>query len=121
MEVHRGPLFNPAGSLAEGNASCSINPEIAGWVYSGLTVLDLEAGDSQSVSTQGREVAVLPLSGACRVDVDGESFELTGRASVFEGVTDWAYVGVGSRAVVTAEGVAQIALCSAVATRRIEP
>ncbi len=34
---------------------------------------------------------VLPLSGSCRVEVDGERFALTGREDVLPGVTDFAY------------------------------
>ncbi len=114
-------LFHRAGSLSLDSASCVITPDTAGWTYSGLAILDLKAGESYVVPTATTEVAVLPLAGGCRVQVDDRSFDLTGRAGVFGEVTDWAYVPVASDAVVTATGDTQVALCSAEATRRIEP
>ena len=35
---------------------------------------------------------MLPLNGSCTVTCDGEVFELSGRASVFSGVSDLVYV-----------------------------
>ncbi len=121
MKLEDRRLFHRAGSLALDSASCVITPDTAGWTYSGLAILDLRAGESYVVPTATTEVAVLPLVGGCRVQVDDRSFDLTGRAGVFGEVTDWAYVPVASDAVVTATGDTQVALCSAEATRRIEP
>jgi 5-deoxy-glucuronate isomerase len=94
---------------------------MAGWVYAGLAVIDLDAAETRVITTGLSEVAVLPLSGGCTVEVEGHRFELAGRAGVFEGVTDWAYLPIDAEARITAGGGAQIALCAAVSSRRIDP
>jgi 5-deoxy-glucuronate isomerase len=80
-----------------------IDPENAGWGYSGLRVIDLAPGESTAVHADGLEVLVLPLSGAATVKSGGADFQLTGRESVFTGVSDFLYVGRGESAVVTSE------------------
>jgi 5-deoxy-glucuronate isomerase len=114
-------LYCPAGSLAEPGVSCLITPQVAGWIYSGLAVIDLAAAEARVLATGLNEVAVLPLSGGCIVEVEGRRFDLAGRAGVFEGVTDWAYLPIDAEARITATGQAQIALCAAVSARRIDP
>ncbi|MGA4879847.1 5-deoxy-glucuronate isomerase [Streptomyces lydicamycinicus] len=87
-EFHLG-----AGAAAAGPYALDIDPERAGWGYSSLRVLDLPPGAHHSFATGDSEWIVLPLSGGCTVLTDdGETFELTGRESVFSGVTDFAYV-----------------------------
>lgn len=103
-------LHLPAGTWDE------ITPESAGWTYCGLRVvrlgeLELDTGD--------REFAVLPLAGSLTVNVEGRHFELAGRDSVFDRVTDWAYLPVDTRARLTGE--AEVALAFAHAERRLEP
>src|SRR5215469_8592159 len=58
--------------------------------WASLDVLDLDG--VREVSTGSNEVLVLPLAGSCSVRSDGETLELTGRASVFDGTTDFAYL-----------------------------
>ncbi|WP_406476427.1 5-deoxy-glucuronate isomerase [Streptomyces platensis] len=87
-EFHLG-----AGAAAAGPYALDIDPERAGWGYSSLRVLELPPGAHHSFATGDSEWIVLPLSGGCTVLTDdGETFELTGRESVFSGVTDFAYV-----------------------------
>ena len=62
---------------------------------------------------------VLPLAGAATVHCDGLRLELTGRASVFAAVTDFAYLP--RDATVTVRGGGRFALPSARATRRLSP
>ena len=81
----------PAGSLAGDGTSCSITPRDAEWDYSGSIVLELGRGKSRVLETGSAEMAVLPLSGGCRVEVDAESLDLAGRSGGFYEVTDWAY------------------------------
>jgi 5-deoxy-glucuronate isomerase len=67
-------------------------------------------------------MAVLPLSGSVRVEVESHCFSLQGRASVFDRVTDWAYLPLDAEVRLTATaGPAEVALPSAVATRRFDP
>jgi 5-deoxy-glucuronate isomerase len=88
-------------------------------VHTGLRTLDLPAGESLTFDTGDEEMVVLPLSGGCTVDCDGEEFELVGRDSVFHRVSDFAYVPVASRVELTTQADARIALPSARATRRL--
>jgi 5-deoxy-glucuronate isomerase len=64
----------------------------------------------------GIEGVIVPLSAqGVRVTVDGAAFDLVGRTGVFDAVSDWLYVPVGSR--VTIEGTSgEVALCTAVAS-----
>src|SRR5438477_556648 len=85
----------------------AITPESAGWTYCGLHIVRLDAGEERHLATAGDEFAVLPLAGSATVEVDGQVFELEGRASVFARVTDWAYVPIESDVRVTSvEGFA---------------
>ena len=71
-----------------------LSPADAGWARCGLRVLRLAAGEWRSIDTGEDEVVVLPLSiTGLTVDVDGERFELAGRTSVFDRVSDFVYAG----------------------------
>jgi 5-deoxy-glucuronate isomerase len=98
-----------------------VTPESAGWAYCGLRIVRLAAGEEHALSTGGDELAVLPLAGSAAVEVDGQRFELRGRASVFERVTDWLYVPIGSEVVLSSDAGAELALASARAERWFEP
>jgi 5-deoxy-glucuronate isomerase len=95
-------LYREAGSTAEGPFSLVVTPESAGWGYSGLRVLELDG--SETVTTGEFETLVLPLSGSCKVSVDGETFELAGRTGVFDAVTDFAYLPRDAEATITGTG-----------------
>jgi 5-deoxy-glucuronate isomerase len=114
-------LHLAAGALAEGPWQACVTPEHAGWRYSGLRILDLPPGGSVTFGTAADEVVVLPLAGSCAVDCDGERFELTGRAGVFAGVTDFAYLPRDASARVTSQAGGQFALPAARARRRLAP
>ncbi len=98
----------------------SVTPEEAGWGYSGLRILSLPAGGSWRGGTGEDEILVLPLSGACTVDAGGGAHraELAGRASVFAGVTDYAYVPRESELALSTRDGGRFALCTARAERR---
>jgi 5-deoxy-glucuronate isomerase len=108
-----------ASTTARDGYVTAVDPECAGWGYSGLRVLELEAGAVQEVATGPDELLVLPLSGACSVECDGERFELRGRSGVFAGPTDFAYVPRDAVAVVRSERGGRFALPSARAERRL--
>lgn len=109
-------LYRPAGSTAEGPFRLVITPESAGWGFSGLRVLEL-SGQSQVVRTGDAETLVLPLSGSCTVRVDGQTFELTGRSGVFDGVTDFVYLPRDAEATIAGHG--RFALPAAKARQRL--
>ncbi len=121
MATH--PWHRPAGTATGGSdVPVSIGPAAAGWTYTGLAVRTISAGASHELTTSSVELAVLPLAGAIRVEVESHRFELQGRASVFDRVTDWAYVPVDAEVRLTAiDGPAEVALPSAQASRRFDP
>ncbi|MET8141889.1 5-deoxy-glucuronate isomerase [Sphaerisporangium sp. NPDC005288] len=108
--------YIPAGSTAAAPWALRVTPELAGWTYAGLRALNL-SGETVEFTTGPEEMLVLPLSGSCTVECDGERLSLHGRPSVFEGVSDFAYVPVEATVRVTGEG--RFALPSARATRRL--
>lgn len=114
-------LHRPTGSLADGRDSVVVTPDIAGWTYSGLRVFALEPGGSRLFTTGTSEMAVLPLRGACTVEVETHRFDLEGRASVFSRVSDFAYVPIDAEVRVTSRGGGEFALPMAEATRRMDP
>ncbi|GAA4454100.1 5-deoxy-glucuronate isomerase [Phytohabitans houttuyneae] len=95
----------------------SVTPESAGWRYSGLRVLDLDG--AVTFETGEDEVLVVPLSGSCTVECDGEVFTLDGREDVFAGVTDFAYAPRDAAVTVTGQG--RFAVPTARASRRLPP
>ena len=119
MTAH--PWYFPRPSTADRTrVTVALDPATAGWTYCGLEVRAIDAGGHE-LATGSREVAVLPLSGALVVEVEGRRFELAGRESVFAAVTDWAYVPVDAEARLSSSGGAEVALASATATRRFDP
>ena len=110
-------LHRPSGSLAAGNWTVELDPARAGWSWSSLRVLQLAPGQSQTVVTGPDEMLVLPLAGACLVSCGGDIIELAGRASVFDGPSDFAYLPRGVTAEVSAERGGRFALPGARAGR----
>lgn len=96
-----------------------INPENAGWSWSSLRVIDLAAGESITVDSQGTEFLVLPLSGAATVRSGHDEIELAGRTGVFDAVSDFAYVGLGGSATVTSVDGGRYAFPAARATKTL--
>jgi 5-deoxy-glucuronate isomerase len=108
-----------AGSAALEPFSVAITPERAGWSYSGLAVLDLPPGGMATWRSGRDEMLVLPLAGGCEVACDDERVTLTGRDSVFSGVTDFAYVPRDSRVQVSTVDGGRFAIPAARASRRL--
>lgn len=110
-------LHLPAGSTAEGRWDTIIRPgERTGWVHTGLQVLGLSAGESESWTADSVEAMVLPLSGACSVEIEGAVHELRGRSDVFAGATDVLYAPVGSELTISSAAGGRFAIATAVAT-----
>ena len=114
------PPHVPAGTAARGPYALDIDPERAGWAYSSLRVLELAPGGEHTFATGESEWIVLPLSGAAEVAVaGGETFELTGRESVFHGVSDFAYVPRDAEVTVASAAGGRFALTGARCRRRL--
>ncbi|WP_406369531.1 5-deoxy-glucuronate isomerase [Streptomyces sp. NBC_00647] len=109
----------PAGKARTDAYAVEVTPATAGWGHAGLRVLELAPGGRHVLDTGDGEWIVLPLAGACTVAVDGETFRLTGRASVFAGVTDFAYLPRDAEVSITSRDGGRFALTGARCTRRL--
>jgi 5-deoxy-glucuronate isomerase len=114
----RPRLHLPRGSAGADGDPVAVTPESAGWRYTGLTVMELEPGGAREIETGDREMLVVPVEGGCVVEVDGERFELEGRAGVFDRVTDFMYVPIGAALRLQSPSGGTFALPSARAGRR---
>jgi 5-deoxy-glucuronate isomerase len=101
------------GFAGSGTYELEVTPESAGWGYSSLKIISLDPQGSHRFDTGSDEVIVLPLSGSVAVDVDGAHCELAGRASVFVGPTDLAYLGTGQKVSLRSATGGRFALCGA--------
>ncbi|HWC06635.1 MAG TPA: 5-deoxy-glucuronate isomerase [Gemmatimonadota bacterium] len=114
-------LHLPDGTAGADGDRVVITPESAGWRFTGLRVIELVPGASRELATGDLEMLVVPLAGACAVEVDGERFDLEGRAGVFERVTDFVYVPIGASLRLRSARGGAFALPSARARRRLRP
>ncbi len=107
-----------AGALATADTLVTVTPEDAGWSYSGLEVFDLASGPVRRV-LDGIEGVLVPLSATdVTVSVHGEAHVLAGRTGVFEAVSDWIYLPLGSEVTISADA-GEVALCTARATEHL--
>jgi 5-deoxy-glucuronate isomerase len=92
-----------------------VTPESAGWrnLFFGV-----RAGSFSATTGEG-EIALVPLSGRCRVEAGGASWELDGREDVFAGLPWALYLPRDTGYRVEAEG--EVAICGARCDRRREP
>ena len=112
----------PNGTLTDLDDPVALTPDDAGWSYSGLRVLRLEPGAVRTVDTATSETVVLPLSAErLTVRCDGETFAVTGRASVFARVTDFVYVPRDATVELSCPDGGEVALASARCERRGTP
>lgn len=102
-----------------GNWLMEITPENAGWGWSSLRVIDLQAGESITVDSAGTEFLVLPLAGAATVRSGHDEVELVGRTGVFDAVSDFVYIGLNGAATVTSTTGGRYAFPAARATRSL--
>jgi 5-deoxy-glucuronate isomerase len=105
--------------LADGAWALHLEPEGAGWAFSGLRVGEVAAGGELRWDTGTDEVVIVPLRGAFDVEVEGVGrLTLHGRASVWAGPSDVLYVPPGSRVRVTSASGGRIAVPGARASAR---
>jgi 5-deoxy-glucuronate isomerase len=114
-------LYLRAGETADGPFTLNITPERAGWTYSGLKVLELAPGQQHTWTTDDDELIILPLSGQATVTCEGEAFDLAGRKSVFDRVTDFCYAPRDATVTVASDEGGVFALPSARCTRKLTP
>ncbi|WP_394834072.1 5-deoxy-glucuronate isomerase [Pendulispora rubella] len=108
-----------ADSTREGPFSLCVTPQRAGWEWSALRALTLAPGERVTFATGDEEMIVLPLTGSCLVECEGEHHELRGRRDVFTEVTDFVYVPRDAMVTVTSPAGGRFALPSARCARRL--
>jgi 5-deoxy-glucuronate isomerase len=104
----------PLGSAAEGCWDVSLGTadsrlRVDGWAHTGLKVATLAPGAAVELPAAGEERIVIPLSGAFTVTVDGEKYQLAGRAGVFSGPADVLYSGTGKAVTVSSSDGGRVA------------
>ena len=114
-------LFYPAGTLARPGYTVDVDSQRAGWSYCGLKVFTLPAGGSIKLQTGTAEAAILPLAGSCVVEIEGKRFDVDGRDDVFSGIAGFAYVPIDAELRLSSATGGEFAVCTAEATRRIDP
>jgi 5-deoxy-glucuronate isomerase len=114
-------LHLPRGATAEGPWAACVGPGRPGWSHTSLRVLELAPGGVAHFTTGDEEIVVLPLAGGAVVHADGLAIELIGRASVFDRVSDFAYLPRDCDAAINSPGGGRFALAGAVCERRLTP
>jgi 5-deoxy-glucuronate isomerase len=94
-----------------------VTPASAGWSHLSFAV----RRGPFAAETGAAEVALVPLGGRCRVEADGHSWELGGRASVFAGMPWALYLPRDTSYRVEGAADLDLALCGARCERRREP
>lgn len=97
-----------------------VTPASAGWGYSGLRILELDPGQSETFGTDDSETIVISLGGSAAVTVDGRAYELEGRENVFAGVSDAVYVPRDAEVAIASDGGGRFALASAKCENRLK-
>ena|ERR1700704_6621497 len=105
--------YVPAGSSSDGDFTTVVTPESAGWTESSLWILELAPGANVHLRSGENEIIVVPLAGSAVVVAEGTEIPLTGRASVFDGPSDFAYVGRDADYSVSSADWGRFALCGA--------
>ena len=94
-------LLRAAGGTGR---SIAVTPSTAGWTYLDFAIHDLHPGHGHEEPTGGREIAIVPLSGAGVVRVEGRTIEVS-RSDVWSQMPHVIYVPPGrSIEVSTTEG-----------------
>jgi 5-deoxy-glucuronate isomerase len=93
----------------------AVTPENAGWSYLTFEV----HGASFSRAADDVETVLVPLGGTCRVEANGQSWEIGGRANVFAGLPSALYLPRDTS--FAAEVAGEVAVCGARCDRMLEP
>ena len=90
----------PLGSAGDGDWQVSVGAHdsrlaVDGWEHTGIKVAELAPGARITLGAADEERIVVPLEGAFEATVDGATYTLRGRGSVFAGPSDVLYSGIG--------------------------
>ncbi len=99
----------------------SITPAEAGWAYISFAVHTVPAGGTLTIAADDQEHAIVPFSGTASVQADARSWEIGGRATVFDGLGWCLYLPRDTAATLTATTDLQVAVAGAPATVKHAP
>ncbi|MFW5470390.1 5-deoxy-glucuronate isomerase [Knoellia sp. CPCC 206435] len=113
----------PSGSTAGGGFGVAVTDAVEGWQHTSLRVAELAPGGSLDLDTAEEELVVVPLRGSVTLQVCGsEPIRLDGRATVFDGPSDTAYLPRRRTITLWDNGTgARVALCGARAATDRQP
>ncbi|SDS80954.1 5-deoxy-glucuronate isomerase [Actinoplanes derwentensis] len=108
----------PLGTAAADGFDVVIDERIDGWEHTGLRIVTFDGLSATELDVAGTEFVVVPLNGGCLVeayDSDGvlHTADLAGRADVWAGATDVAYVPAGWRISLSGPAGGRTAICTA--------
>ncbi|WP_347110009.1 5-deoxy-glucuronate isomerase [Paenarthrobacter sp. S56] len=108
----------PLGTASEGKWDISLGASdsslaVDGWAHTGLKVATLAAGAAVELPAAPEERIVVPLAGSFTVTVDGGSYSLAGRQSVFQGPSDVLYTGIDKAVTISSDDGGRVALATA--------
>ena len=103
--------------LLKDGAWTQVTPDTAGWRHLSFGV---RQGSFHAETGEG-EIALVPLSGRCRVEAEGVSVELGGREDVFSGMPWALYLPRDTAYTVEALDPLELAICGARCETRREP
>lgn len=95
-----------------------ITPSSAGWTHLAFSIVDVRSDAPYRAAVADRETAIVTLSGAGRVLVDGLTVEVA-RTSVFAEISRIVYVPPGVPFEIESDGRLEVAVGSAPATGRL--
>ena len=103
------------------HSSMTVTAKGAGWEYCSLNVLHLMAGDNWKGSSRQSEVGLVALGGICRIEAFGQTWQIGGRRTIFQG-QPWAlYLPIQSDFTITAITGIELAICGARAEELFPP
>jgi 5-deoxy-glucuronate isomerase len=102
-------LVRPSTQPADDGTLLTITPDSAGWGHVGFEVLSLDAGRTARRSTDGNELCVVAVEGACVVRSEHGDWRIGGRSDPWSGPPGAAYLPPGTE--LDIEGAGEIALC----------
>ena len=99
-----------AGETAGAEYALDLMPERAGWTYSGLRVLELDAGGAHELATGEDELIVLPLAGGARSRSTASASSWPAATASSPRSTDFAYAPRDASVTIASERGGRFAL-----------
>lgn len=99
----------------------AITPESAGWVYVGLVIQDLAAGETWSHDSPSDELCIVPLRGEAEITSGDDTWTVSRPGTMFDGKPTALYLPVGASFTATSTNGAQLAVTTSRAENVFPP